>query len=95
MTNQLSTKQEGEGSQATVSIVETSKLLPWLMLVCIIAGLSLGISFWAKSDADRASEQWAQSYKTLERENRLLQLEVDGFKVALDKAGIPTGHEKP
>lgn len=77
------------GNAATISIVETSKLLPWLMLVCLMSGFALAASIYA-------NVHYGQAYKELERENRLAQLEIDDFKIALAKAGIYTHDgEKP
>ena len=74
------------GSGANVSIVETSKLLPWLMLTCILSGFALAASIYA-------NVHYGQSYKELERENRLVQLKIDEYRMALMNAGIdPNPH---
>ena len=76
------------GSGATVSIVETSKVMPWLMLTCILSGFALAAAIYA-------NVQYGQAYRELERENRLLQLEVDDFRIAMIRAGIEIEEHKP
>ena len=75
-----------------VSIVETSKLLPWIVVICLLSGFGLGLSLWAISDSNRSTDQWAISYSELEREYRLAVLEIDAFNVALAKADIEVDH---
>jgi len=45
----------------------------------------------------RSDEQWSVSYSELEREYRLTQMEIDNFKITMNKAGLDAGHigEKP
>lgn len=62
---------------ATVYVVEQSKLLPWLMVICLLAGVSLGISVWAIFQA-----------RIAEREARILKINVDGYETALALQGI-------
>ena len=76
------------GSGANVSIVETSKLLPWMFIVCLLSGFSLAASIYV-------NVQYAQAYKELERENRLAQLEIDDFRIAMIRAGIEIEEHKP
>ena len=74
------------GSGATVSIVETSKVMPWLMLTCILSGFALAAAIYA-------NVQYGQAYRELERENRLVQLKIDEYRMALMNAGIdPNPH---
>lgn len=70
----------------SATIIESSRLVPWMLFACLVAGLSLGVS------ALTAYMQ-ATAYRELERENRLLQLKVDEFRMALIKANIdPNPH---
>lgn len=86
MTRQESIDIHPNGSGATVSIVETSKLLPWICLSCVMSGLALAFAI-------SANWQYSQSYKELERENRLVQLKIDEYRMALMNAGIdPNPH---
>jgi hypothetical protein len=71
---------------AQVMQVESSRLTPLLValaaIALLIAGLSLGVSWWATT-----------AYREMERENRLLQLKVDEFRMALITANInPNPH---
>ena len=76
------------GSGANVSIVETSKVMPWLMLTCLLSGFALAASIYA-------NVQYSRAYKELERENRLAQLEIDDFRIAMIRAGIELEDHKP
>lgn len=53
------------------------------IILGIIAGIALGMSILTLV-------MYSQSYKELERENRLLQLKVDDMRVALNSQGIST-----
>ena len=56
------------------------------MLVCLLSGFAMAGSIYA-------NVYLGSAYKELERENRLLQLKVDEFRMALMKAGIdPNPH---
>ena len=58
----------------------------WSALALICAGVALGLSIMV-------TYTQATAYKELERENRLLQLKVDEFRMALISAGIdPNPH---
>ena len=58
----------------------------WSALALICAGVALGLSIMV-------TYVQATAYKELERENRLLQLKVDEFRMALIAAGIdPNPH---
>ena len=66
----------------------------------IIALLSLILMLVYKGDVADAKAQtahWQNVYKEAEREDRLCQLEVDEFRIALIRAGIELDHgeEKP
>ena len=76
------------GSGANVSIVETSKLLPYILAACIFSGVAIGLSVVTLYTQ-------ATAYRELERENRLLQLEVDDFRIAMIRAGIEIEEHKP
>ena len=58
-----------------------NKPMPWVVLIGIIAGISLGLSIGARDDAIEAK-------RIAERETRLQRLEVDELKVALQTQGI-------
>lgn len=67
----------------------------WLSV--IVAGIAVLISLvsaYASMQANLRTEMYAQSYKELEREYRLLQLEIDDFRIAIIKAGIELEHEE-
>lgn len=67
---------------AIVSQVEHSKLLPWLMLTCLLSGTALGLSVWSVIS-------YSRDYHELEREYRLQRLETDEMNVRLELAKIP------
>lgn len=67
---------------------ESSKLLPWLMLVCLLSGISLALSIVTLVT-------YQQNYRMLEREYRLTQNDYDDVKVALELRGMdPHPHLK-
>jgi hypothetical protein len=77
-------------SASQIIQVESSKLTPLLValaaLALLTAGIALGISVVGV-------QSYSRDYKELERENRLLQLKVDEFRMALMKANIdPNPH---
>ena len=75
-------------SGASLIQVESSRLVPWLLFSCLMAGFALGLSV-------TTIYIQATAYRELERENRLLQLKVDEFRMALLTAGIdPNPHAK-
>lgn len=82
-------RQGGDNaSNANVTYVESSRLLPVIIalasLALLVAGLSLGIAGWALSYADKAR-----------MESRILQVKVEGFENALHAQGIdPNPHLK-
>ena len=79
-------KNEHRHYSPSATIVESSRLLPWMLFSCIMSGLALGISTMTVYTQ-------ATAYRELERENRLLQLKVDEFRMALITAGIdPNPH---
>lgn len=72
----------------SATIIESSRLVPWMLFACIMAGVSLGLSV-------TTIYIQATAYRELERENRLLQLKVDEFRMALINAEIdPNPHVK-
>ena len=86
MSEQSSVTASGNSGLANVTILEPGKLLPWMMLACILSGVALGLSVVTLHNQ-------AQAYKELERENRLAQLKIDEFRMALMNAGIdPNPH---
>ena len=67
---------------------ESSRLLPWVMLIALLAGISLGVSVVT-------IYVQATAYRTLERENRITQMQLDNMKVALLATSIdPAPHLK-
>jgi hypothetical protein len=77
-------------SASQIIQVESSKLTPLLValaaLALLTAGIALGISLVGV-------QSYSRDYKELERENRLLQLKVDEFRIALMNANIdPNPH---
>ena len=79
-------RQNTRGRSAAIWQVESNKLTPMLVVLAafalLLAGIALGVSWWATN-----------SYRELERENRLLQLKVDEFRMALINARIdPNPH---
>lgn len=76
----------GQNITSSATIIESSRLVPWMLFACLVSGLALGVS------ALTAYMQ-ATAYRELERESRLLQLKVDEFRMALIAAGIdPNPH---
>jgi hypothetical protein len=73
--------QTGAERANTYMAVESNKLVPLLVAVScmglVIAGLGLGVAFWALSYADKAR-----------MESRILQVKVEGFEKALWAAKI-------
>lgn len=77
---------------ANVTQVESSRLTPLLVALSafalLVGGVALGVAM-------SALDNYSRDYKELERENRLLQLKVDEFRMALITAGIdPNPHAK-
>jgi hypothetical protein len=71
-------------------VTDARVMLPMLValagLALLVSGLALGIGWWS-------TESYSRDYKELERENRLLQLKVDEFRMALITAHIdPNPH---
>jgi len=63
------------------------------VMISAFAMLFGGVALYASYSANQL---WEQSYKELERENRLAQLEIDDFRIELAKAGIELDHgDKP
>lgn len=79
---------ETRTNSPSATIIESSRLVPWMLFACIMSGLALGIS-------SMTVYTQATAYRELERENRLLQLKYDDMAVALKSRGIdPTpSHE--
>jgi hypothetical protein len=70
------------GNAASASVGNSVLMLPLIMVLCVLVGLSLGVSLWALSYADKAR-----------MESRLLQVKVEGFENALHARGIdPNPH---
>lgn len=71
--------QQGAPGGATVnhSTTEHSKLLPWLMLACLLAGASLIGMLWAMSEAHRAQTS-----------SEIATMRVEGLTRALIAHGV-------
>lgn len=67
---------------ASIVQMETNKLIPWLMLTSLLAGIALAMSIVTLVI-------YTQNYRELEREFRLVQNDYDDVKVALELRGIP------
>jgi hypothetical protein len=64
-----------------------------LVVACVLGALGLLAGLFATVYAIRAELTWSNAYRELERENRLAQLKIDEFRMALMKAGIdPNPH---
>ncbi len=75
-----------DGRSNAYMVVESSKFAPLLVALSavglFVAGISLGVAFWALSYADKAR-----------MEARILQVKVEGFENALHARGInPNPH---
>lgn len=67
---------------AQIIQVESTRLMPLVVVLCVLTGLSMGLALWALSYADKAR-----------MESRLLQVKVEGFEKALWAARIdPNPH---
>lgn len=82
-------RQDADSASQIIQ-VESSKLTPLLVALSavslLISGLALGVGWWSTAS-------YSRDYKELERENRLLQLKVDEFRIALLNAHIdPNPH---
>ena len=73
---------EVQAHGASVVQMESSKLLPWLMLCCVLSGIAVAL-------AVVMTVVYTQNYRELEREYRLQRLETDEMNVRLELAGIP------
>lgn len=67
----------GSGGLATATIVESSRLIPWLMLTNLVAGLALGLAILSVVLGQLA-----------EREARLAQYDVKIMQTKLAEHGI-------
>lgn len=73
---------------ASVTQIESSKLLPWLMLCCLLAGVAVAL-------AVSMTIIYSQNYRELERENRIAQMQLDSMRVAMIAQGLdPNVHLK-
>lgn len=78
--------QQGAERANTYMAIESSRFAPLLVALSavglFVAGVSLGVGFWALSYADKAR-----------MESRILQVKVEGFENALHARGInPNPH---
>ena len=77
------------GSGANVSIVETSRLLPWLMLTAILAGVALSASIFTVIIVLQGNAHQMRQMQKTEMESRVTQERWNDLKVELTKRGIP------
>jgi len=78
--NGISQRNATQGAQ--VLMIESTKAMPLIVVLCVLVGLAIGISLWSLSYADKAR-----------MESRLLQVKVEGFEKALWAAKIdPNPH---
>jgi len=74
-------------------------------MVLVALSLIAATLSWARAEraidaanaASALATTWQTMYKETERECRLAQMEIDDFRIVLNKAGIDTDHigEKP
>lgn len=75
-------KARNSHRSAQVVQIESTRLLPLIVVLCVLVGLSLGVACWALAYADKAR-----------MESRILQVKVEGFENALHAHGIdPNPH---
>ena len=78
---------------AIATIVDNSRLWPVLVIACCLGLAGFLAGLFATIYSIHAELTWSQSYRELERENRLAQLKIDEFRMALIAAGIdPNPH---
>jgi hypothetical protein len=81
-------EQRNAPQGAQVIQLESSRLVPVLVALSaiglVLAGLALGVAFWARDEARRAEMRADQ-----------LQLEVESFKNVLHAAHLPTAAHLP
>jgi hypothetical protein len=77
--NEHSPNTDLRGAHGVVLQVETTRLLPLIILFCVLTGASLIGTAWSINMAYRAQER-----------ADLLQLEVESFKNVLHAAKLPT-----
>ena len=82
----VSTDSRDSSGIATLIQIESSRLIPWLLLSTLLSGVAV---------ASALCVAWTQAtaYRELEREVRLQRLETDELGAALARAGIPTHRE--
>jgi hypothetical protein len=79
-----------QGAHGVIMMAETSKLLPWLMLTCLFSGVSLIISFWAISEAQKSSREARLLEQQVMDQNALLLRE--GLRQPSDFSNGPAGN---
>lgn len=72
----------GEGSQATITQIESSRLLPWIMLCCILSGGAIFTSVFTYVTL-------SNEVRIAEREARVATERYNDIKVELVRRGIP------
>lgn len=78
-----------KGNAATISIVETSKLLPWLMLTGILSGVAIAASTMTVIIVLQGNSYQMRQMQKTEMESRVTQERWNDLKVELAKRGIP------
>ena len=74
--------------------VGKNQALPWVVIAivavvaCTLSGMAIGLAAGTRDLATRTESRAVESAKLAEREMRLLRLEVDELKVALQVQGI-------
>jgi hypothetical protein len=76
------------GTGATVTILDTGKLHPWLMVVSLFSGIAIAISIMTLIITVQRFDDLATKTALAEREARVLQERVSDMKVELIKNGI-------
>lgn len=69
--------------------IESSKLVPWLLLSCLISGVALAISIMSIVLLQERFASLEERYRLAEREARVATERVSDMKVELTRRGIP------
>jgi len=78
------------GSAATISIVETNRLLPWLMFTAVLSGIAIAASIMTVIVVLQGNAYQMRQMQKTEMESRVTQERWNDLKVELAKRGIPT-----
>lgn len=78
---------ESRTNSPSATIIESSRLIPWMLMACLLAGISLGLSV-------TTIYIQATAYRELERESRLKAQAIDDLRASLIARGInPNNHD--